>query len=235
MEMSRRYQRTAKWTILSALILLVASLSTGCITPASLAMPFMLFKEDKEEAKMPLTKEKKKEVTVVILASFANPLESRPEVQTADRELCERLAQEMKKRFDANREKIKIVPYYKVKSFLNKDPDVTLSDKREIGRHFNADYVINLEINSMTFYEGSYRQLFRGKTEIMVTVFDLKAEDGEGPVHNDIYRTEYPTQGPLDAGNESVLSFRTMFMARLARELSRWFAAYPVDERIDMR
>ena len=70
----------------------------------------------------------------------------------------------------------------------------------------------------------------------MVTVVDVKADEGEGPLYNDIYHTEYPTQGPIDAGgNESVLSFRTMFMSRLGRELSRWFAAYPVDERLDMK
>jgi hypothetical protein len=235
MEMHKRFYRGAAYTILSWLIVMTAGLSTGCINPSTLAMPFMLFKEDKEEAKMPLTKNKKKEVTVVILASFANPLESRPEVQTVDRELCEKLGQEMKKRFDANHEKIKIVPYHKVKSFVNADPDLNLTTKREIGKHFNADYVINLEINSMTFYEGSYRQLFRGSTEIMVSVFDVKGEEGESPIYNDIYRTEYPTHGPIDAGSESVLSFRTLFMSRLARDLSRWFAAYPVDERLDMK
>ena len=200
-------------------------------------MPFMMFKEDKDPAKMPLTKNKKKEVTVVILCSLANQLDSRPEVQTVDRDLCIKLAEEMKKRFDANREKIKIVPYHKVKSFVNKDQDINLTDKREIGKHFDADYVINLEINSMSFYhDGSYRTLFRGTTEIMVTVFDVKADEGEGPIYNDIYHTEYPTHGPIDAGaNESVLRFRGMFMGRLARELSRWFAAYPVDERLDMK
>jgi hypothetical protein len=233
--MRKRYYGTAAYTILSGLTLVVASLGTGCINPATLAMPFMMFKDDKEPAKMPLTKDKKKEVTVVILASFANQLDSRPEVQTVDRDLCVKLADEMKKRFEANREKVKIVPYNKVKSFVNKDQDINLTDKREIGKHFKADFVINLEINSMSFYEGSYRQLFRGNTEIMVSVFDVNGDEGDGPVHNDIFRTVYPESGPLDAGSESVLSFRNMFMNRLGRELSRWFAAYPVDERIDMK
>jgi hypothetical protein len=234
--MARRYGYTAGHAIFSGLVLLLASLSSGCITPATLAMPFMMFKEDKEPAKMPLTKNnKKKEVTVVLLCSLANPLDSRPEIQTVDRDLCVKLAEEMKKRFDANREKIKIVPYHKVKSFLNKEAENNLADKRDIGKHFDADYVINLEINSMSFYEGNYRQLFRGKTEIMVTVFDVNAEEGDGPKYNEIYHTEYPEHSPIDAGSESVLSFRAMFMSRLARDLSRWFAAYPTDERLDMR
>jgi hypothetical protein len=234
--MAMRWKRRTAYVVVSASVLFVAAVSAGCITPASLAMPFMLFTEDKIDAKMPLPKDKKKkEVTVVLLASFANPLETRPEFQTVDRELCEKLAVEMKKRFDANREKIKIIPYHKVKSFLNKDPDLNLTAKREIGKHFDADYVINLEINSMAFYEGSFRQMFRGTTEIMVTVFDVKQDEGDPPIYNDIYRTQYPEHTPIDAGSESVLSFRSAFLNRLGRDLSRWFAAYPSDERIDMR
>jgi hypothetical protein len=229
--------RGRRWPslLLGMLFLGTLLLNTGCINPASLEFLFMPWKDNKEQPKMPLVTDKKKETTVVILASFANPLEARPEFQTVDQELCVKLTQKLEERYKDNKEKVKIIPYYKVKSYLNKELDPTLLAKRDVGKHFKANYVINLEINSMSFYEGSYRQLFRGHTEISVTVFDMSKEAEEGPVYDDIYQTDYPNHGPIDAGNESVLSFRTAFIGRLARDLSRYFAAYPADERLDMR
>jgi hypothetical protein len=138
-------------------------------------------------------------------------------------------------RFEKNHQKVKIVPYYKTLSYLNKQADAALLSKQEIGKHFEADYVINLEINSMRFYdEGSYKQLFRGNAEILVTVYDVHREPGEGPAYEDVYRIQYPSHGPLDASGSSVLQFRSAFMSRLARDLSRLFADYPTNEKFDM-
>jgi len=233
--MSTRWNRMAAYGRWSPVFVLVAVLSTGCMNPASLAMMIAPFKDDKEPAKVSLTK-KTKEPTVVITAAFSNPLETRPEFQTADRELCEKLAQMLKGRFEKNKEKIKLIPYYKVKSYLNKDVDGVLVSRREVGKHFNADFVINLDITSMSFYEeGSYRQLFTGNTEIMVTVFDIHQDEGEGPIHEQVYRLRYPDSGPIMAGESSVLEFRSMFLAAVAGDMSKIFAPYDTDEKYQMK
>jgi hypothetical protein len=215
-------------------ILGVMALSTGFGCDLASMSYFLWPGSDNIDAQCKLTPPKgKKETTVVLMASFAS-LETRPEFQTVDRELCERLAVELKKRADGNKEKVKIVPYYQVKSYLNKELDAHVVDKREVAKHFNADYVINLEINNMSLYEGSYRQLFRGTTEISVTAFKVDQPSGEGPILEEVYQTEYPTSGPIDAGGgNSVLQFRTLFLSRLAKDLSRYFEAYPHDEKYD--
>ena len=216
------------------LFLVTALLSMGCnfATMTYFLLPWM---DDKAPPKVPLTTDKK-EVTVVIQASFAQPLEAQPEFipefQTVDRDLCDRLGQALKKRYEENRDRIKIIPYYQVRSFINKNGDSRLVSPHEIGKHFNADYVINLEINGMSFYEsGSSKQLFRGKTELSVTVFDMTRPREEGPMADEAYRTEYPSSGPIDAGNSSVIQFRGLFLTRVAKDLSRLFAAAQRDER----
>jgi len=213
---------------------LALSVGFGCDL-ASMSYFLMPWADDKIPAQVKLTPppKSKEGATVLIMASFAS-LETRPEFQTVDRDLCDRVATELKKRADANKDKIKIVPYYQVKSYLNKELDAHVVDKREVGKHFKADYVINLEINNMSLYEGSYRQLFRGTTEISVTVFNVDQPNGEGPIFEDVYHTEFPARGPIDAGGgNSVLQFRSLFLNRLAKDLSRYFEAYPHDEKYD--
>lgn len=215
------------------LFLVTAMLSMGCNMST---LYFILPWKDTIPPKFELSTSKK-EVTVVIQSSFAHSLEAHPELlgdfQTADRDLCERVGQALRKRYDDNRERIKIIPYYQVKSFVNKQGDSRLVSVYEVGSHFKADYVVNLEINSMSFYENGYRQLFRGKADMSVTVFDMSKPQGEGPVFEEVYRTEYPASGPVDAGGSSVLQFRSMFLGRVSKDLSRWFAASPHDERFD--
>jgi hypothetical protein len=225
---------TKRWPWAAGIIgLLTLSLGIGC-DMATLSYFLIPWADDKEPAECKLTPPKgKKETTVIIMASFAH-LETRPEFQTVDKDLSDRVAGELKKRAEANKDKIKIIPYYQVKSYLNKELDPHLLDKREIGKHFQADYVINLEINSISLFEGSYRQLFRGTTEIDVTVFDVNQPSGEGPIFENIYHTEYPSHGPLDAGGgNSVALFRSAFLNRLGKDLSRYFQPYPHDEKSD--
>jgi hypothetical protein len=213
----------------AALILGALFSGSGC-NPQSLAFLFLPFTEDTVDAKVDLTKGKK-EPTLVILASFANPLEVSPEFQSVDRELTERLSQSIVARFAHNKRKVKIVPYYKVKSYLNKDGD-GLTAKLDVGKHFGADYVICLEINEMRLYpKNSPHQLFQGHTEMTVVVFDVNKESE--PIFEDIYRTEFPTTGAEDAGGSSDAQLRTIFLMHVGKDLSKWFASYPTSDRFD--
>lgn len=216
--------------------LTAAIMSMGC-NFASMTYFLMPWMEDKVPPVLPLTTDKK-EVTVVIHASFAQPLEAQGnfigELHGVDRDLSERLAAALKKRYDDNRERIKIIPHYQVRSFVNRNGDSRLVSAHEIGKHFNADYVLNLEINNISLYEGgSSRQLLRGRTELSVTAFDMSKPREEGLVMDETYRAEYPTTGPEDAGSGSVVQFRNRFLTRIARDMSRWFASSTREHDID--
>ncbi len=206
-----------------------ASLVVGC-NPQTLNFLLMPFVDDKEPPKLcKLASPDKKEVTVAIVTTFAN-LETRPEMLPIESDLSDRLAADMRKRAAANKEKIKFVPTAKVRSLMNQTAGNTLSP-REIGRKLKADFVINLEINSISLYEkGSFNQLFRGKTEIAITCVEL-GKPSEEATHQEIYVHEYPgARGPIDVGNSSVLEFRTKFLDVIAQDIARYFIAYSPDE-----
>src|SRR5207253_506396 len=160
----------------AALFLSMAGLVIGC-NPQTLNFLLMPWVDDREQPKCKLVCADKKEVMVAIVTTFAN-LETRPEMLPIESELSDRLAADMRKRAAANKEKIKFVPTSKVRSLMNQSAGNTLSPQ-EIGRKLKADFVINLEINSISLYEkGSFNQLFRGKTEIAVTCVDINKPTG---------------------------------------------------------
>jgi hypothetical protein len=229
MEMLRRLVSLPFWSW-TALILGPVVLSLGCNPITTMGFLLYPFAETKIQPECDLTAGGK-ETTVVILSSFAYS-EVRPEFLTADRELNERLGQQLRKRFEENREKVTIIPYSRVRGYLAKHHDDRLLAKREVGKHFLADYVINIEVNGLGLYErGSSRKLLRGRAEIGVTAIDAKLPEGEGTIFERSLSIEYPENNPEDADNISPVVFRSKFYDHVAGKLCRFFAAYPVEER----
>jgi hypothetical protein len=209
-------------------ILLIASLSAGCNL---MALPFFLIPgENKHEAKYKLASDdKEKQVRVVILASAG--LEMRPEFLKIDRELSRMLAAQLQEGFKQNSEKVTIVPTSQVERYKDEHPNWHTQDLEEIGKHFHADQVVNLEINSISLYEpGSSNTLYRGRASISVSVVDVH-EPTEGPKFRHEYTCEYPrARGPIPAGDGNAAQFRQMFLTVVAKELSWLFTSHPVDD-----
>lgn len=209
-------------------LLAAVTMSMGC-NFASMSYFLMPWMDDKTPPKMPLTTNKK-EVTVVVHAYFAHPLEAQGnfvgDLHGVDGDLSERFTVALKKRYEENRDRIKIIPHYQVRSFVNRNGDSRLVSAYEIGKHFNADYVISLEINNLSLYKrGSSRTLLSGQTELSVTLFDMSKPRQESLVLDEAYRSEYPTSGEEDAASTSLSQFRNRFLTQISKEVSRWFAA----------
>ena len=212
--------RAWKW---SALMLGTLWVSIGC-SPATITYFLMPFSDDRIPAKCPLAG--KKEVTVCIVTDFAT-LETRPETAPAERELAEAFAQQLRKRCQENKEKVKVVPPEKVRNYKRQGEFASRSNY-DIGKHFNADYVVVLEITNFTVFEkGSNQTLFRGNAEVNVQVVDVTKPKGEGTVFTESYRREYPTNGPRDASDCSSTQFRAQFLSAVSADLARMFTPYP--------
>jgi len=218
----------------AALIVFAVWLNLGCnpITVTNLLLtPFV---DDKTPPKCKLAA-KDKPVTVALMVTHANPDFSSPETLPVEFELAERLTQAMRKRFAENKEKVTILPPAKVKSYQNKFAGKTLL-AHELGQHFHADYVIQLEINNISLYEKrSQKMFYRGNAEIAISVLDVSKPRGEGTIFSEeFYQCEYPRERPLEVGDSSVAQFRALFLTRIARDLTRFFAASPAEERFTM-
>jgi hypothetical protein len=214
---------------LTALLLGAVVLNLGC-NPMTLTY-FMLFGKEERIEPQCVIASKEKEVKLVIQVAFAN-LEARPEFVACDRELAERLTQALAKRYEENKDKVKIVPVSQVKLFENKHPDWREWTPREIGKQFNADYLLIVEINSMGLYErGSFNRLYRGQTEIALAVTDVNKPAGEEKKWDHLYTTTYPETRPIEVEGSSVGQFRTLFLNHIAKDVSKLLASYTGEER----
>jgi hypothetical protein len=214
-------------------LLLVAVSCTGCNL---MALPFFLIPgmEPKHEAKCKLEPhENEKEVRVVILSSSG--LETRPEFLRVDRELSRLMYMQMEEGFKKNKEKVTLVPVSQIEKYKDDHPNWHSLSPQEIGKHFNASYVIDLEINAVTLYEpGSANTLFRGHAEISIDVVDVR-KAAEGPIYKEEYTIDYPrARGPIPASEGNVQQFRQRFLSVVARELAWRFTAHLVEDDFKM-
>lgn len=188
----------------------------------------LLLMDDKAPPEYKLAS-KDKEITVAVACQFATPAITRTELMPSDTELSERLIAALRKRFAENKEKVKLVASSKVRALQQRQG--TIDSPIEIGKQLKADYVINLDINHLELYEpASSQMLFRGNTDITVTVYNLMAQnDGEPITWDKSYRREFPNGYPTPASDTSVIQFRTQFLNRVAEDLSNLFASHPAE------
>ncbi len=174
-----------------------------------------------------------KDAKVVILSVFANQPPAEPLLMRVDWDLGWRLTQLLEERFKENKDRVKIVTPNQVKKYMNKNPRWHDLPPQEIAKDFDADWVINLEINSISLYDRTNRNFFyHGAADIMVTVTDAHKPVGEGEAFSQPYQVEYP-KSPLEVTEVSPSTFRQRFIDRIARDLSQWFAAHPPREKFD--
>ena len=216
---------------LAGLLALAAALATGCNLPALIY--FMVPHEDPREKPQLIAlepQEKGKDLRVVILAYSG--IETRPEFITADRDLTSMLTQQLQESFKEDSKRVKIVPVAKVQEYKNNHPDWH-TDPAQIGKHFGADYVITLEIGSLSLYEtGSQGTLYRGRANIEVAVINMrKPDESPNPMP---YACEYPrSKGPIPVdGTTSPRMFYMSFMKYVAKQLSWYFVPHEIDKDI---
>lgn len=208
-----------------------AWLSIGC-SPQTLYMFMMPFSDMNIQPEEKLFKDKK-EITLVITSNFARP-ELRPDIQGADAELALQVAQAFRKRCADNSHKLKIVSDAQVRSQqLNQLTGGQLSPV-EIGKHFKADYVLDLTINSFSLTEKDlYPPMYRGKTDLAISLYKVntKDEDGHKVFAKELQRGFPSGPAPIDATSMTASWFRTLFLTKVAGDVAKTFIAYPPEER----
>jgi hypothetical protein len=223
-------QACRHWRFLGLGMLVAGMLfSIGC-NPQAISYLLYCAQDSKFEAKCKLgSEDKKKPSRVVILASM--PLETRPDLLGSDRELTTLLSQAVQESCKENKEFILLASTSKVQHFKEQHPNWQSMGLKEIGNTLEADFVVDLEINKLTLYEpGSQNTLFRGKAEISITCVDVH-KFGEDPMFHEEYVREYPlSRGPVPVTDIPLAKFRHDFLARMANEISWFFAAHPTED-----
>ena len=205
-----------------------AALCTGC---QASTMAYFLFPEAKHEAEMKkLASDDNKEVKVAIL-TYSTDLETRPELIQADRQLAEMLAAKLRDLCEANNENVTIVNPHKVEEFKSSHPNWQQEPNlADIGRQFKADYLIYIEISSLSMYEkGGGQQLYHGQAGLSVQVVDVHKPD-ESPLPRQVSFVYPEARGPVPVDDMQPAEFRQKFLGFLAWRLARNWTAVPIRE-----
>src|SRR5262249_50560591 len=141
--------RSWRW-LAPVLVLLVPLLCTGCDLASIL---YFLVPEGKLAPQCPIADpDKKKEVKAMVLV-LAESLEMHSEAMQADRQLADLLVKQLREKYQANQDKVTLVPPRQVDEFKSAHPEWKRLNPLEIGKIFKVDYVIVLEINSFSLKE----------------------------------------------------------------------------------
>jgi hypothetical protein len=223
---TQRRRREHLWR-LAAVLLLGFIASIGC-DPIS-TMSFLLYptNENTVKPKMCSLTIPGKESKVLIVAAHDSLLPNQA-FRDAHRDISRRLAQILEQRCKDNNENVKIVSVTKILNYMDNHPGWIAESKRELGKRFDADFVVFLDLGEMTMYEpGSHNTLYRGNVEIQLFVYDLNQPEGEEETHQDVFKCIYPISGPTDAGDTSAVYFHMKFMDNIAKGLVQYFASSP--------
>lgn len=211
-------------------LVLAAVLASGCNI---LSVPFFLFgPEPKIEPllKKVASDDKDTEVKIVVVPSLGT-LDMRTELLRADRDIAKLTCLFLKKGFEYNKEWVTVVPAGKVESFKENHPDWKTMGAAEIGRHFDADYVVYLEINELSLFENrSANHLYRGKANITIKLID--ANDPEADHEETELSCTYPgeARGPIPVEDKAPAAFKMEFFGHVARQISWHFTSHTTSD-----
>ena len=220
------------WQLIS-LILAAVFCGAGC---NGLTMPYFLFQRlCGEDSNLPpsmvkLAADDKKQVVKVVVLASSN-LQAQPEFLTVDRDLTTLLLRRLQQSYKANKENVVLLPANKVEQFKDTHPNWAL-DVPGVGKYFKADYVIWLQINSLSLYkERSNNMLYQAHANVQVSVYDTKQPDAAPQEKS--YVTVYPrSERTVDETNP--LPFEQSFLDHMAKDLCRYFDEYDGQDQIDI-
>jgi hypothetical protein len=116
---------------------------------------------------------------------------------------------------------IKVIHPDYVKAWVDKHSDWEKAS--EIGKAFEASYVIEIELASFTLYEGSSTTLYRGHTEAYIHVVEMD-ESGNGErIFSKELDFSFPTRVPRSSYDQSLSAFQNEYLSRLSEMIGFLF------------
>ena len=180
--------------------------------------------------------EKKKEIKLAILTYLTCDITR--ETLSADQELSDMLAVELKKDFEYNEENVKVIKPHKVREYINQHPAWKDMPLEEIGKELEVDYVFYLEIQTLELYKkGSFKDLYQGHLLVNASLANVGHPD-DSP-HPKLFDCTYPSESKggaisVDVGSGPQL-FREQFLKHAAKKLAWYIVTHPThdDQMVD--
>jgi hypothetical protein len=157
-----------------------------------------------------------KDVTVAVVC-YA-PMELQYDFHAIDNEIAKYVT------FRLNQHHIKVVNPDQIRAWLDEHSGWDRPD--EIGRAFGVKYVVYIDVSKYSLYEESSANLYRGRAEGMVSVFEMD-ETGEGEkIYSKEILSKFPLAVPRSASETTYSRFKREYLSRLSDEIGRLFYEY---------
>ena len=164
-----------------------------------------------------------KDVRVAVVC-FA-PTEIRYSFESIDHELAQYVTHQL------HAHKIKVVPPDLIKGWLDEHKD--WDKPEEIGAYFKVKYVVYIDLNSFTLYEEGSSNLYRGRSESIVSVWKMDEVDTHAEKIFSVDKTsKYPLFQPVSSGDKTYTTFKGEYLTRLSDEIGRLFYEYYTSDEI---
>jgi hypothetical protein len=115
--------------------------------------------------------------------------------------------------------KVKVIEPDYIRAWVDENPDWEVA--ADIGEQFEADYVIEIELESFSLFEENSTTLYRGRTSGFVHVSDMSA-GGERIFSKEI-DFAFPTRVPRSAYDQSLITFKREYLSRLSEKIGFMF------------
>ncbi|WP_298866458.1 hypothetical protein [uncultured Gimesia sp.] len=126
--------------------------------------------------------------------------------------------------FRLHEHNVKVINPDRIRAWLDENPD--WDKPEEIGEAFDVSYVIHIELHEYSLYEENSSDLYRGRAEGMVTVYEMD-EDGEGEkLYSKEITSFYPLRAPRATSEVTFSKFKKEYLSRLSDEIGRLFYEY---------
>ena len=156
-----------------------------------------------------------KDVTVAVVC-YA-PKHVKWDFANIDHDLAKKVAYRMFQK------KITVINPDRVRDWLDKNPDWDSPD--EIGAAFSATYVVHIEINDFSLYEKNSSDLFRGRSDILVNVWQMDGETGDQIFSRDV-ESLFPRAIPRSTYDTKYTTFKREYMELLSDDIGKLFYEY---------
>lgn len=207
---------------------------TGC-NPILLLAYLFNNNDPKIKADFPLKpreKHEKEEVKVVVLTSSVPGLS--PDMIGVDRLVAVEFIQQLEKRCQENEEKVKVLKSQPVDAYKRENPDWRRQSPYDIGKHFKADYVIDIEVLDITLFDPGSRELMKGRARVKVGVYDL-AKPLKDPAYDPPeYNFDFPRGREVPMHEMSLNTFRQQFIKRMAQDLILPYTAHTTNQKLNI-
>lgn len=152
---------------------------------------------------------------VVAVACFA-PKEVLYDFSRVDREVARFVSHRL------NSHKIKVIQPDVVQQWIDENPDY--DEPEEIGLGLGATHLVYIDLTQFTIFEENSQELYRGRSESFVTVYELDKESGTGEqIYSKELISRFPLAVPRSAQEVSRPAFLMQYLTRLSEEIGRLF------------